>query len=130
MADEEEKKEEPELEQQDNDEMQNEDENEAGGDDWGEDGDGDGEGWDEWDDDEDEVDPVVAEALAAAAKKRELEAKITEVRIAYRPPGFREGMVARIIGDFTDWVPFTMQMHPMNEILKDPTLKDEFFVIV
>ena len=94
---------------------------------------GDGEGWDDddgWGDEEEEVDPVVAQALAAAAKKRELDAKVSEVRISFRPPGYHEGMVARIVGDFTDWVPFTMQMHPIKEILKNPDLQDEFFVSV
>ena len=97
--------------------------------------DGDGEGWDDdgegWDDEEeDELDPVVAEALANAKRKRELEEKISEVTITFRPQGYRQGMIARIVGDFTDWVPFTMSMHPMSEILKDDTKHNEFFVVI
>ena len=122
MENEEEKKE-PEDEDIGDSEMKGDDDDEE----WG-----DGEGWDDdegWGDEE-EVDPVVAEALAAAKKKRELDEKISEVRISFRPPGYHEGMVARIVGDFTDWVPFTMQMHPMDQIVKNPALRDEFFVEV
>lgn len=39
-------------------------------------------------------------------------------------------MVARILGDFTDWVPFTMQMHPMREIMADWSKDGEFFVVI
>ena len=109
MHQEEEKKEEEPFHEQPDSNMKGDDaeDGEDGG--WDdEDGDGDGEGWDEWDDDEDEVDPVVAAALAQAARKRELEEKISEVTIKFRPHGYRQGMVARIVGDFTDWVPFTM----------------------
>jgi len=127
MTQEEEKKEEDDQQENAGEDQDMQDEGDDG-EGWGEDDDGDGEGWDEWEEDEDEVDPVVAEALAQAARKRELQEKIADVTIKFKPPGYRQGMVARIMGDFTDWVPFTMQMHPMNVILKDPAKEDEFYV--
>ena len=61
-------------------------------------GDGDGEGWDEgegggWDDygEEDEMDEVVKQALEATRKQKELEEKIEQVRITFKPPNYREG---------------------------------------
>lgn len=39
-------------------------------------------------------------------------------------------MVVRILGDFTDWVPFTMQMHPMREIMADWSKDGEFYVVI
>ena len=53
-----------------------------------------------------------------------------KVRIAYTPPGYREGVIARIVGDFTDWIPVTMYMHKVVEINKDPSKIGEFFVEV
>ena len=51
-----------------------------------------------------------------------------KVRIAYRPPNYRDGVVARIVGDFTDWIPVTMHMHQVKDIQKDPSKNGEFFV--
>ena len=41
------------------------------------------------------------------------------MRISFRPFGYVQGQIARIMGDFTDWVPYTMHMHPMKQILKE-----------
>ena len=38
--------------------------------------------------------------------------------------------IARILGDFTDWVPVTMHMHQVKDIQVDPAKKGEFFVKV
>ena len=59
-----------------------------------------------------------------------MEEKIRQVRISFRPPAYREGTVARIVGDFTDWVPVTMHMHTVREAADDPGKKGEFFVEV
>ena len=72
-------------------------------------------GWyNEYEDEEDN--DIVKQALEATRKKKELDEQITKVRIAFRPPDFRDGNVARIVGDFTDWIPVTMSMHPVKEI--------------
>ena len=83
------------------------------GDGWGDDGDG--EGWGDdgdeggWDDyGEEEEDEVVKQALEQTRKKKELESKIEEIRITFKPRNFRDGMIARIMGDFTEWIPVTM----------------------
>ena len=52
------------------------------------------------------------------------------MRISFRPFGYVQGQIARIMGDFTDWVPYTMHMHPMKQILKDQSKDGEFFVEV
>ena len=38
--------------------------------------------------------------------------------------------IARILGDFTDWVPVTMHMHQVKDIQVDPAKRGEFFVKV
>ena len=74
---------------------------------WDDDGGDDGDGW--GDEEEDEMDDIVKQALADTQKKKEK--KIKEVTITYRPPNYGEMTIARILGDFTDWVPITMHMH-------------------
>ena len=59
-----------------------------------------------------------------------MEEKITQVRITFRVPNYRDGQIARIVGDFTDWVPITMKMHLMQQIYEDPSKRGEFFVEV
>ncbi len=34
------------------------------------------------------------------------------------------------MGDFTDWVPFTMHMHAVLDMQQDPSKQGEFFVVV
>ena len=110
---------------------------------WGQDGEGDGqaEGWGEdggedgedgagWYDYDDEENDIVKEAIEATRKLKERKEKITPVRITFRPPNYKEGQIARIVGDFTDWVPVTMRMHTIKEIDEDPTKNDVFFVVV
>lgn len=58
-------------------------------------------------------------ALEATRKKKELDEQIVKKRISFRPPGYREGKIARIVGDFTDWIPVTMAMHSIKEIDED-----------
>ena len=113
------------------------DEADDAGEGWGEDGDGDGDGdgWDEdgddaagWDDyGEEEEDEVVKQALEQTRKKKELEEKVEEVLITFRPQRYREGMIARISGDFTEWIPVTMRMHPYREMEQDPSKVGLFF---
>lgn len=99
---------------------------------WGGGDDEDGEeggGWyDEYD--EEEENDIVKQALEATRKKKELDEQIEKSRISFRPPGFREGNIARIVGDFTDWIPVTMSMHPVKDIDEDASKRDEFFVDV
>lgn len=76
------------------------------------------------------MDDVVKQALEATRQKREMEEKITQMRISFKVPSYRDGQIARIVGDFTDWVPITMKMHLMQQILEDPSKRDEFFVEV
>lgn len=100
----------------------------------------DGEGWDEqndddeggWDDygEEDEMDEVVKQALEQTRKKKELEEQIEQITITFKPPGYHAGMVAQIVGDFTDWVPFTMHMHSVQDMKNEPSKYGEFFVVV
>ena len=52
------------------------------------------------------------------------------MRITFRVPNYRDGQIARIVGDFTDWVPITMKMHLMQQIYEDPSKRGEFFVEV
>ena len=59
-----------------------------------------------------------------------MEEKIEQVRISFRPPGYREGHIARIVGDFTEWLPRTMHMHQVKDIDEDASKRDEFFVEV
>ena len=56
------------------------------------------------------------EAIEATRKLKERQEKITQVRIAFRPRGYRDGQIARIVGDFTDWVPVTMHMHTVRDM--------------
>ena len=84
---------------------------------WDEDDD-EGEGWDDYAE-EDEMDEVVKQALEQTRKKKELEQQIDSVTITYRPAGYNPGMVAQIVGDFTDWVPFTMHMHSVQDMHGD-----------
>ena len=59
-----------------------------------------------------------------------MEEKITQMRITFRVPNYHDGQIARIVGDFTDWVPITMKMHLMQQIYDDPSKRGEFFVEV
>ena len=94
---------------------------------WGDGGDDeDGAGWDDYD--EEEENPIVKEALEAMARKKANDEKIKQVRITFIPPGYREGQIARIVGDFTDWVPVTMHMHTVKQIEADPSKEGLFFV--
>jgi len=86
-----------------------------GDDGWDVDEGGDDEGgWD--DEEEDELDDVVKQALEQTRKKKEMEEKISDVRIAFRPPNYHAMTIARIVADFTDWVPITMHMHQVKDI--------------
>ena len=99
---------------------------EGWGEDGGEDGD-DGAGWYDYDEEESDM---VKEAIEATRKLKEQKEKITPVRITFHAPNYREGQIARIVGDFTDWVPVTMRMHTVREIDEDPSKYNKFFVVV
>ena len=87
---------------------------------YGDDDDDDNAAWDEAEaEDDDDMDDVVKQALAETKKKKELEKRIQEVTITFRPPGYTEMTIARILGDFTEWVPVTMHLHQVKEIQAD-----------
>ena len=127
---EEEKKEEEQVEQVDGEMAEEEENNFAGDDGWEQDDGDEGAGWDDYGDDEDELPEVVKQALEQTRKKKEMDAKISEERITFRPIGYHDMTIARIVGDFTDWVPVTMHMHQVKDIQLDPTKRGEFFVQV
>jgi hypothetical protein len=85
----------------------------------------------EWDDAlyGDEVDDMVAEVNEQMEKEQKLEALLEEICIEYKPPDYKPGCVAFIVGDFTDWTPDTMQMYPVSEVLADPSKLGLFFYI-
>ena len=117
--------------EEDNGEVNNfEGADDAWGDGYGDEDDDDNDAWDEAENDDDDLDDVVKQALAETKKKKELEKRIAEVVITFRPPGYTETTIARILGDFTDWVPVTMHLHQVREIQNDLAKKGQFFVKV
>ena len=50
--------------------------------------------------------------------------------ITYRPPAYERGIIAQIMGDFTDWIPINMSMYPVSEQIRDATKVGVFFVKV
>ena len=118
----------PEEEKKEEEPMAVDAEDAGNADEW-DDGDGDDWGDDAWDEEEEE-DPVVAAAIEATRMKKELDGKIATTRITYRPPLYREDTIAHIVGDFTDWVPYTMHLHRIIDIQAEPSKKGEFYIEV
>ena len=96
---------------------------EESGNDWEEDD----EGEDDWDPYGDEVDEKEAWIKEAEAKAN-LEKNLKKVTIKFKPSNFVEGKIARIFGDFTDWVPENMRIPTEADIKENPSRKGEFYI--
>ena len=64
--------------------------------------------WDNYGEEENEYGDVVAEATKQSAQESQLNQQIKDVTITYRPPAYERGIIAQIMGDFTDWIPINM----------------------
>ena len=84
--------------------------------------------WDNYGEEENEYGDVVAEATKQSAQESQLNQQIKDVTITYRPPAYERGIIAQIMGDFTDWIPINMQMYPVSEQIRDATKVGVFFV--
>ena len=79
---------------------------------------------------DDGIDEVVAEAEQLDAKDKEHKMMIEERKLEFRPLNYQKGHICQIIGNFTEWIPVNMQMHPVDEQQDDPEKAGIFFITV